>query len=129
MAIAIILFIGELRFYLSVVRQRVILLLVILSIYLYLGRYIQETVEFMEVDSIRGAKMRINFDLTFPSTPCAGSGVPKSLSALPSINCDTPLIPLPSFLRPQALSLDAMDASGSHQLDILHDIFKTRLDS
>ena len=31
-------------------------------------------------------------------------------------------------LPPAALSLDAMDASGSHQLDILHDVFKQRLD-
>lgn len=58
-----------------------------------------EKVEHMEVDPIRGAKMRINFDITFPDVPCAG------------------------------ISLDAMDASGQHQEDILHDVFKRRIDA
>lgn len=57
-----------------------------------------EKVEYMEVDPIRGATMRINFDVTFPSMPCA------------------------------VVSLDAMDASGHNTLDILHDVFKRRLD-
>jgi hypothetical protein len=59
---------------------------------------LQEKIEHMEVDPIRGASMRINFDVTFPSMPCA------------------------------VLSLDAMDVSGQHQLDVLHNIFKRRLD-
>lgn len=33
---------------------------------------LQEVVEFMEVDPIRGETLRINFDITFPSMPCAG---------------------------------------------------------
>lgn len=75
----------------------------------------------MEVDSIRGAKMRINFDVTFPSTPCAGESIHAVAFQLESANLNEPL-------PRTALSLDAMDASGSHQLDILHDIFKSRLD-
>jgi hypothetical protein len=58
-----------------------------------------EKEEFMEVDSIRGVTMRINFDVTFPSMPCA------------------------------VVSLDAMDASGHNTLDILHDVFKQRVDA
>lgn len=42
--------------------------------------------------------MRINFDVTFPSLPCA------------------------------VLSLDSMDASGTASIDILHNIFKQQLD-
>lgn len=75
--IALLLFVSELRWYTTV-----------------------EVEEHMEVDDMtRGAKMRINFDLVFPSLPCA------------------------------LLSVDAVDASGEHQLEILHDVFKRRLDT
>jgi len=74
--IAFLLFVSELRWYLT-----------------------REVVEHMEVDdSVRGTKMRINFDVVFPSMPCA------------------------------MISVDAVDASGKHQLEILHDVFKRRLD-
>ncbi|KAH6789972.1 Endoplasmic reticulum vesicle transporter protein [Perilla frutescens var. frutescens] len=51
------------------------------------------------VDTSRGGKLRINFDVTFPSVPCT------------------------------LLSLDAMDISGEQHHNIRHDIFKTRIDS
>jgi hypothetical protein len=59
-----------------------------------------ERIEHMEVDDMRGShmKMRLNFDVTFPDMPCA------------------------------MVSLDALDASGSHSLDVLHNVFKKRLD-
>ncbi|KAL0422371.1 UNVERIFIED_CONTAM: Endoplasmic reticulum-Golgi intermediate compartment protein 3 [Sesamum latifolium] len=51
------------------------------------------------VDTSRGGKLRINFDVTFPAIPCT------------------------------LLSLDTMDISGERHLDIRHDIFKKRIDS
>jgi len=51
------------------------------------------------VDVTRGEKLRINMDLTFHNLPCG------------------------------YLSLDAMDISGDHQLDVDHNIFKQRLTS
>jgi len=51
------------------------------------------------VDTSRGEKLRINVDVIFPSLPCS------------------------------YVSLDAMDISGEHQLDVAHNIFKKRLDS
>lgn len=51
----------------------------------------------LKVDTSRNQKMRISFDVTFPHVPCAYMGV------------------------------DAMDASGEHQLSIDHNIFKIRL--
>jgi hypothetical protein len=50
------------------------------------------------VDTTRGEKLQIHFDITFPKLPCA------------------------------FMSVDAMDISGGHQIDIVHNIFKTRLD-
>jgi len=49
------------------------------------------------VDTTRGEKLRINMDVTFHNLPCA------------------------------YLSVDAMDISGEHQLDVDHNIFKKRL--
>lgn len=59
-----------------------------------------ERIEHMEVDDMRGnhMEMRVNFDITFPNLPCG------------------------------MVSLDAMDASGSHSLDVIHNVFKKRLD-
>jgi len=51
------------------------------------------------VDTSRGGKLRINFDVTFPNIPCT------------------------------LLSVDAMDISGERHMDIRHDIFKKRIDS
>ncbi len=79
------------------------LVAVLLSALLFYGELraflAKERVEFMEVDPIRGERLRVNFDVTFPSMPCA------------------------------VVSLDAMDVSGNHQLEIMHDVFKQRLDS
>ena len=87
LCLALLLFFSELRTYLSV-----------------------EKVEAMEVDDaaaggsrggkeVTGKVMRINFDISFPSTPCG------------------------------MLSLDAMDASGAASVDVIHNIFKRRLDA
>nr|AWW16504.1 endoplasmic reticulum-Golgi intermediate compartment protein 3-like protein [Ipomoea pes-caprae] len=51
------------------------------------------------VDTSRGEKLHINFDVTFPAIRCS------------------------------LLSVDAMDISGEQHLDIRHDIFKKRIDS
>jgi len=50
------------------------------------------------VDVTRGEKLRINMDVTFHNLPCG------------------------------FLSVDAMDISGEHQLDVDHNIFKKRID-
>jgi hypothetical protein len=57
-----------------------------------------ETVDHLYVDTTRDAKLPIHFDVTFPHIPCS------------------------------LLSLDAMDVSGSHQLDVSHNIRKKSLD-
>ncbi len=57
-----------------------------------------ETVDHLYVDVSRGEKVRINFDVTFPSIPCS------------------------------LLSLDAMDVSGDHQLDVSSHIKKKAID-
>jgi len=51
------------------------------------------------VDTSRGEKLRINMDVIFHNLPCG------------------------------YLSVDAMDISGEHQLDVDHNIFKRRLDT
>ncbi|XVE49571.1 hypothetical protein DITRI_Ditri01bG0092300 [Diplodiscus trichospermus] len=51
------------------------------------------------VDTSRGERLRINFDVTFPAIPCT------------------------------LLSVDAMDISGEQHLDIKHDIIKKRINS
>ncbi|KAK4741195.1 hypothetical protein SAY87_024783 [Trapa incisa] len=51
------------------------------------------------VDTSRGEKLHINFDVTFPSIPCS------------------------------LLSVDAMDISGEQHIDIRHDITKKRIDA
>ncbi|KAG9158442.1 hypothetical protein Leryth_013175 [Lithospermum erythrorhizon] len=51
------------------------------------------------VDTSRGEKLHINFDVTFPTIRCS------------------------------LVSLDTMDISGEQHLDIRHDIFKKRIDS
>jgi hypothetical protein len=58
-----------------------------------------ETSTHLRVDSSRGEKMRINFDITFPSISCS------------------------------LLTIDVMDVSGSHQEDVEHTVLKKRLDS
>eukprot|EP01130_Rhizamoeba_saxonica_P017710 TRINITY_DN8641_c0_g1_i1.p1 TRINITY_DN8641_c0_g1~~TRINITY_DN8641_c0_g1_i1.p1 ORF type:complete len:384 (-),score=71.40 TRINITY_DN8641_c0_g1_i1:43-1194(-) len=53
----------------------------------------------LSVDTSRSEQLRINFNIVFPHMPCA------------------------------FLSLDAMDVSGNHQLDIIHHVYKKRLTS
>jgi hypothetical protein len=53
----------------------------------------------LRVDTSRGEKLRINFDVTFPALQCS------------------------------IISLDSMDISGERHLDVRHDIIKRRLDS
>jgi len=57
-----------------------------------------ETVDHLFVDVSKGEKLQINFDVTFQRIPCS------------------------------LLSVDAMDVSGSHQLDVSHHIKKQSLD-
>ncbi|XP_071725662.1 uncharacterized protein [Rutidosis leptorrhynchoides] len=64
-----------------------------------LGLYLHTVTESkLVVDTSRGEKLHINFDITFPSVSCT------------------------------LLSLDAMDISGEQHLDIRHDIIKKRID-
>ncbi|CAN7065464.1 unnamed protein product [Brassica oleracea var. botrytis] len=53
----------------------------------------------LRVDTSRGEKLRINFDVTFPALACS------------------------------IISLDSMDISGEQHLDVRHDISKRRLDA
>ncbi|KAH0920360.1 hypothetical protein HID58_028020 [Brassica napus] len=53
----------------------------------------------LRVDTSRGEKLRINFDVTFPALACS------------------------------IISLDSMDISGEKHLDVRHDISKRRLDA
>eukprot|EP00808_Paulinella_micropora_P026702 g73564.t1 len=57
-----------------------------------------DTVDHLYVDTSRGERLPIHFNVTFPHIPC-------------------PLI-----------SVDAMDVTGAHQLDVNHDIYKISLD-
>jgi len=73
--------------------------LILVLFFSELSLYLQvETHDHLLVDTTRGEKMRINFDVEFPHIPCS------------------------------LLSLDAMDVSGSHQLDVSHHIKKQPLD-
>ncbi|KAL3830447.1 hypothetical protein ACJIZ3_019249 [Penstemon smallii] len=74
----------------------VMLLLFVSELRLYLHA-ITETK--LVVDTSRGERLRINFDVTFPALPCS------------------------------ILSLDAMDISGEQHLDVRHDIIKKRIDA
>jgi hypothetical protein len=56
-----------------------------------------EIQEHMEVDPLRSLQMRVNFDVSFPSLPCA------------------------------AVNMDTQDASGTSSHDVMHNIFKRRL--
>jgi hypothetical protein len=69
------------------------LVLILLLFFSELSLYLRtETRDHLLVDVSRGEKLRINFDITFPHIPC------------------------------NLLSVDAMDVSGSHQLDVSHHI-------
>ncbi|KAL3538628.1 hypothetical protein ACH5RR_001994 [Cinchona calisaya] len=80
----------------TLVSSVVMLLLFFSELRLYLHT-VTETK--LVVDTSRGGKLHINFDITFPAIRCS------------------------------LLSLDAMDISGEEHLDIRHDIFKKRIDS
>nr|GEW96836.1 endoplasmic reticulum-Golgi intermediate compartment protein 3 [Tanacetum cinerariifolium] len=65
-----------------------------------IGLYLHSVTETkLIVDTSRGERLRINFDIVFPALPCS------------------------------LLSLDAMDISGEEHLDIKHDIYKKRIDA
>ncbi|KAL7116668.1 hypothetical protein ACP275_03G018500 [Erythranthe tilingii] len=74
----------------------VMLLLFISELRLYLHS-VTETK--LVVDTSRGERLRINFDVTFPALACS------------------------------MVSLDAMDISGEQHLDVRHDIIKKRIDT
>ncbi|XP_028549741.1 endoplasmic reticulum-Golgi intermediate compartment protein 3-like [Dendrobium catenatum] len=79
----------------TIVSSIAILLLFIseIRLYIYSG-----TETKLIVDTSRGERLRVNFDVTFPSLACS------------------------------LLSVDAMDISGERHFDIRHDIVKKRLD-
>ncbi|XP_047495356.1 endoplasmic reticulum-Golgi intermediate compartment protein 3-like [Penaeus indicus] len=70
-------------------------LLFLSELYDYLTPKIAED---LFVDTTRGSKLRINFDVIFPSIPC------------------------------NLLSLDAMDLSGEQHVNVQHNIYKRKLD-
>lgn len=75
------------------------MIIIVLLFFSELSLYLQvERVDHLLVDVSRGEKLKINFDITFPHIPCS------------------------------MMSLDAMDVSGSHQLDVSHHIKKKSLD-
>ncbi|XP_022894461.1 endoplasmic reticulum-Golgi intermediate compartment protein 3-like [Olea europaea var. sylvestris] len=80
----------------TIVSSIVMLLLFISELRLYLHA-VTETK--LVVDTSRGERLRINFDVTFPALPCS------------------------------ILSVDAMDISGEQHLDVRHDIIKKRIDA
>ncbi|CAA2982300.1 endoplasmic reticulum-Golgi intermediate compartment 3-like [Olea europaea subsp. europaea] len=66
----------------------------------FAGLYLHAVTETkLVVDTSRGERLRINFDVTFPALACS------------------------------ILSLDAMDISGEQHLDVRHDIIKKRIDA
>ncbi len=72
--------------------------------------YLQiETQPQLLVDTTRGEKLRINFDVTFPRLPCA-----RTIFSILNILL--------------VVSVDSMDISGEHQLEVDHNVFKKRLD-
>lgn len=58
--------------------------------------------------------MRINFNIDFPRMPCV-------------CKYSRSKVKLTYSLYTIDLSIDAMDVSGEHQLDVLHSVFKQRL--
>ncbi|XP_051139244.1 uncharacterized protein LOC127257024 [Andrographis paniculata] len=80
----------------TLVSSVVMLLLFISELRLYLHA-VTETK--LVVDTSRGERLRINFDVTFPALPCS------------------------------MVSLDAMDISGEQHLDVRHDLIKKRIDA
>lgn len=78
----------------TIVASVVMVLLFLSELRLYLTT---NSVHELTVDTSRGEKISINFDVTFPKVPCAW------------------------------LSLDAMDISGELHLDLDHDVYKQRL--
>ncbi|KAI0495483.1 hypothetical protein KFK09_021784 [Dendrobium nobile] len=80
----------------TIVSSIVMFLLFISELRLYLHP-VTETK--LLVDTSRGERLRINFDITFPALPCS------------------------------IVSLDAMDISGEEHLDVKHDIIKRRIDA
>ncbi|KAG0480371.1 hypothetical protein HPP92_011229 [Vanilla planifolia] len=80
----------------TIISSIVMFLLFVSELRLYL-HLVTETK--LVVDTSRGERLRINFDITFPALACS------------------------------IVSLDAMDISGEEHLDVKHDIIKRRIDS
>jgi endoplasmic reticulum-Golgi intermediate compartment protein 3 len=75
-------------------------LLIVVLLFVEIAIYVRvDTQHELYVDTGLDEKLRINFDITFPRLPCA------------------------------FVSVDAMDVSGNHDLDVEHDVFKKRLDA
>ncbi|OIT39110.1 PREDICTED: endoplasmic reticulum-Golgi intermediate compartment protein 3-like [Nicotiana attenuata] len=80
----------------TLVASLIMLVLFVNELGLYIHSYTETQ---LIVDTSRGGKLHIHFDITFPAVPCS------------------------------LLSLDARDISGEEHFDIRHDIFKKRIDS
>ncbi|KAL6578317.1 hypothetical protein OROMI_010645 [Orobanche minor] len=80
----------------TVASSIIMLLLFISELRLYLYAVMETK---LVVDTSRGERLRINFDVTFPALPCS------------------------------IVSIDAMDISGEQHLDVRHDIIKKRIDA
>ncbi|GLJ52131.1 hypothetical protein SUGI_1109040 [Cryptomeria japonica] len=80
----------------TIVSSTVIVFLFFTELSLYLHGITENE---LIVDTSRGERLQINFDVTFPALACS------------------------------LLSLDAMDISGDQHLDVKHDIIKKRLDT
>ncbi|KAM3367807.1 hypothetical protein ACQJBY_016390 [Aegilops geniculata] len=74
----------------------IMLLLFVSELRLYLHAVTETT---LRVDTSRGEKLRINFDITFPALQCS------------------------------IISVDVMDISGQEHLDVKHDVFKQRINA
>lgn len=78
------------------------LVTLVVMVYLFVSQLVMywspRVVETMSVDDSRSDALVLNFDIRFPTMPCA------------------------------LISLDVMDLAGQHQQDVMHNVFKRRID-
>jgi hypothetical protein len=76
------------------------------------------------VDTSRDAKLDINFNMTFPKLPCFCKFCENDNSSYYKQHLNSHVASSYEIV----VSLDVMDAAGEHQVDVLHNIYRTRLD-